>query len=1559
MPKTQLTKNIILISSMLVLICMAFVHPAAAQQDEVLIGALVPETGSLGFFGVHAKFAIEQALDDFNKYLFDKNADWRLAVDIRDTASDTDTSLEQTESLITGNVEFISGPARSSSLDAIKTYLAANPTIDLSLVSYSSTAPDLALPDFIYRLVPSDAKHGPVIANLMYGEGKTVVIPVYVDDPFGRGLSASTADTFTKLGGTAIYQTLSDSDATYKKGSGILTYKDCTDKNADEPGNGNITCDGQFTDIASDLNDIVLEQIKQNGADRIFVLYVGFDSPTFIAQSAKYPALRLVQWVGSDADVQKPELVDNKNIADFLSDTNFRTYTFEFESDTARFTSLQTALNKQYPGMTPLKYVYSAYDSIWAIGLAIESAGGSGYTYDDVDLVTAINNNDDGTLGDVTLDEYGDLDTADFGVYGIEDGAWVRIATYYADGSLIVTYDDPTNIINVGVLLSLDNILFYDDDFAVTMALANQDFNNDHDNNSISLHTINTSNGPFSALNTLYYGTYDDYYYSSLKVEIEKAINGYTTTNGFSIDGTYTQDPYPFVVDSKGVIIAHGTVPSLVGTSADLVITNPDMDFSFVYDRFTSSTAPSEMWWQYEFENAATDSSGIKRSLIVYHAESGYLVGAGYNPPIGDDGHKPYLEAVINEAITAYDSISIGDKFAGIDGTFDPATDLFYPFVIDSVTYDIVAHAQDSSRIGVNSLSIGIPDRHPEVILSDLQSGGTWVSYTLEDPATGLEQTRRAWFVLHDDLVFASAYIIDEKTKYFLGLTVSQSIIYAKPFFDSTDSILISPTSTATSLAVEDNIYRLQPTLEHEKRALIDLLSRDEKTSLIIVYFNDEWGRNYADSFRPTVPDANIHVITADTVYTDMVTSLESSVSTISDEGVNSKNIAVLLIGGSSNFINLSIDINPNSILRDIEWYTPGGIVSDSTIPNHLTASEFANQVNFTSIAFGIEPNIISLELKDNLSSLGVNYHSYHDPVYDTVSLLGNLGIEYAEDYTSIKDHLDDTENSYNGALGQYVLDSVGDLHTPNSYHTFSIVTNDNQDPIWERTDKTIIDIGAIVPESGRQDNAGAHRKYATIVAVSDFNGYLIENNADWRLSVDIMDSQVNPTASLAAARTLYENGISFISGPSISSGLTKIKTDLIESEGANLSLVSCCSTAPSLKEIDNIFRLAASDDKHGIVIANLIYNDGKRQLIPLHIDDTFGLGLTTSTGNEFKSLGGTVDTAPRTYASCTDKSDITCDGQLQGLVRELADAVSTSPYDADEIAILYVGFELDLIVQESLKYPVLRTVSWVGSDAQVLSSSLVDDPEIKDFLVDVNFTSRIFDADYTSTKYVDLRNNLEYKFPGETPSVYAYSSYDTIWAIGLARDVAGLNASFEEVASSIPAAVQKNQGALGNVFLDEYGDLAVANYAIYGIFQTGWERVGTYFADRGFEATDTSCNISLEYPSLNFGKANAYSLLTGVKQQTITNTGFKTIESLNVFPSNSDGLLTHSPLIEVQMDNTFELLNAKKELTTNLAPGDDITVSFRMNFKHAESLLSPGSLVSQNIAYQTICTDD
>ena len=369
-----------------------------------------------------------------------------------------------------------------------------------------------------------------------------------------------------------------------------------------------------------------------------------------------------------------------------------------------------------------------------------------------------------------------------------------------------------------------------------------------------------------------------------------------------------------------------------------------------------------------------------------------------------------------------------------------------------------------------------------------------------------------------------------------------------------------------------------------------------------------------------------------------------------------------------------------------------------------------------------------------------------------------------------------------------------------------------------------IITIGALVPQTGRDGDVGAHRTSATEFAVADFNQYLESRNVPWRMAVNITDTAATPDTALAGAMSLHSENITLISGPSASAGVKLIKPYADEND---IIIVSCCSTSPELAIVDdNIFRLAPDDLRHGSVIADLMRSDGKDVMVSIWRNDTWGNGLKNATLAEFEALGGTADELGSYDPAASD-----LDGILGDLASDLAASVSghVGNVGADRVSVLFIGFdETTDFVRKAADYPILRTVQWIGSDASVLDETLVGDPVVHKFLADTNFRACIFAEDSTSAKYRSLQARFERQFE-TSPNVYAYSSYDTIWVIGLALEAAGLDGSFGDIKAAIPQVASDYVGMLGDIELDAAGDLVESSYAVWGIDDSGWIRVGTY----------------------------------------------------------------------------------------------------------------------------------
>ncbi len=201
---------------------------------------------------------------------------------------------------------------------------------------------------------------------------------------------------------------------------------------------------------------------------------------------------------------------------------------------------------------------------------------------------------------------------------------------------------------------------------------------------------------------------------------------------------------YPFVIDSDGIVVAHGANPDHVGADSALIASTDKP-----VDVIISELQEGEVWVEYTFNNPATGTEQHKRSLIVLH--DGYIFGSGYYA-----SPESVVRGVVDETIAMYDSDPDG-AFATITAMM--STDPSYPFVIDSDGI-VVAHGANPDHVGADSALIASTDKPVDVIISELQEGEVWVEYVFNNPATGTEQHKRSLIVLHDGYIFGSGYYV-------------------------------------------------------------------------------------------------------------------------------------------------------------------------------------------------------------------------------------------------------------------------------------------------------------------------------------------------------------------------------------------------------------------------------------------------------------------------------------------------------------------------------------------------------------------------------------------------------------------------------------------------------------------------------------------------------------------------------------------------------------------------------------------------------------------------------
>ncbi len=362
------------------------------------------------------------------------------------------------------------------------------------------------------------------------------------------------------------------------------------------------------------------------------------------------------------------------------------------------------------------------------------------------------------------------------------------------------------------------------------------------------------------------------------------------------------------------------------------------------------------------------------------------------------------------------------------------------------------------------------------------------------------------------------------------------------------------------------------------------------------------------------------------------------------------------------------------------------------------------------------------------------------------------------------------------------------------------------------------VNIGLILPLTGDLATHGEENWEGSKLAVVDFNKHLEKIGAPWTLKMTSEDSATSPVIALEKLTSLNAKGIELIVGLETSSNIRNIKG---YAESNNMLLVSCCSSAPALAiPNDNVYRLVPDDTNQGTALAKLIQNEGIQAIVPVWRGDTWGDGISAATIGSFVERGGIADDGVRYNPEAPEFSAST--SLLAEKVRGYVDE-----YGADNVAVLFLGFvEVLQFTQSASQHEVLDDVRWFASGAVTKEHKLVADPIGLEFSTSVQFTT-VMVAFSENPIYQHVQDSLTETL-GRTPNTFVHPSYDVVWVIGLSiletqsTDVSKIKSVFSDVAGHY-------YGAIGPTILNEAGDLAQANYEVWGIRGGEWVLLGQY----------------------------------------------------------------------------------------------------------------------------------
>ena len=183
--------------------------PGAKGDGELVIGTLLPQTGSLAFLGPPEFAGVDLALKEIND-AGGVNGKPVKKFDSDSGDTKTDTASQSVDRLISNKVDAIIGAASSSVTLSVIDKIVGNGTLQISPANTSDTLTKYDDKGLYFRTAPPDVLQGRVLGDLMLADGNSTVGMLVLQDAYGTGLAASTKKSFEGGGGKVVEQVVYD-----------------------------------------------------------------------------------------------------------------------------------------------------------------------------------------------------------------------------------------------------------------------------------------------------------------------------------------------------------------------------------------------------------------------------------------------------------------------------------------------------------------------------------------------------------------------------------------------------------------------------------------------------------------------------------------------------------------------------------------------------------------------------------------------------------------------------------------------------------------------------------------------------------------------------------------------------------------------------------------------------------------------------------------------------------------------------------------------------------------------------------------------------------------------------------------------------------------------------------------------------------------------------------------------------------------------------------------------------------------------------------------------------
>lgn len=263
--------------------------------------------------------------------------------------------------------------------------------------------------------------------------------------------------------------------------------------------------------------------------------------------------------------------------------------------------------------------------------------------------------------------------------------------------------------------------------------------------------------------------------------------------------------------------------------------------------------------------------------------------------------------------------------------------------------------------------------------------------------------------------------------KVVIGPAASSQVKAVKSFADSNHIVIISPSSTAPTLAIpNDYIFRNTGSDALQAKALAALVNHEGVKKVVVFYRDDEYGTAFAQFFKNEFEALGGQAVLLS--YASNLADFASEVASLSSKVRNEGAEAVVLISFDTDGANILSHAKDDPVLSKTRWFSGEGIHGASELLQPSLA-EWLDSIDFIGTRPVFISNPLYEEFKKKFEDLtGTDPPVFSEKLYDAVFLAGWAIVKAGSyDGEAIKDALPEVAKHFYGASGWCILDDNGD----------------------------------------------------------------------------------------------------------------------------------------------------------------------------------------------------------------------------------------------------------------------------------------------------------------------------------------------------------------------------------------------------------------------------------------------------------------------------------------------------------------------------------------------------